>query len=94
MDHPSVGLNNVTEETRAATLTRTESQRVDTTTDNVLQDRVGEPVIARDGGTFVNNGNVSSTVARQAEFATTNVFALRLGLDRSCQPQLLINGNT
>lgn len=76
MNHPSVGLDNVTEETRAAALTGAESQRVDTTTNNVLQDSMGEPVVARDSSTFVNNGDVSSTVARQTEFTTTDELGL------------------
>ncbi len=80
MNHPSVGFNNVTEETRAAALTGAESQRVDTTTNNVLQNSVGEPVVARDSSTFVNNGNVSSTVARQTEFTTTNKLVLSFRL--------------
>lgn len=86
LNHPSVGLNDVTEETRAAALTRAESQRVDTTADHVLQNSVGEPVVARDSSTFVHDGNVSSTVAGQAEFTTTNVLGLRLGLNEfKCQ---------
>ena len=80
LNHPSVGLHDIAEETRAATLTRAESQRVYTTADDVLQNGMCEPIVARDSSSFVNNGEMSSAVSGQTEFATTDVFALRFGL--------------